>query len=133
MYTPHLAHPTPVRFRTTRAVAVDLHCTKARTTDGKGRTSSIAMTRAVMGDGRMHFVERDPDMPEPLKKGQRPTKRAIRLANAIMLEKKLAAMGTRSLRQASEQLGVSTGVLRRVLRMLALTPEEMQREIFATY
>lgn len=71
--------------------------------------------------------------PAPLPKGQRPTKRAIALANALTLERKLMDGTFRSLADARRQLGFTRGIQNRVFRLLDLPPEEMAKILFETY
>ncbi len=62
--------------------------------------------------------------------GQRPTKRAIRMANAIMMERILTSGRFSSAREFSEALGVSQPVVSNALKMLNLPPDEIERILF---
>ena len=69
----------------------------------------------------------------PLGKGQRPTKKALALANALMLERKLMDGTYRSLAEARRKLGFTRSIQDRLFRLLELPPEEMERILFETY
>ncbi len=60
----------------------------------------------------------------------RPTKRAIRMANAIMMERILTSGRFSSVREFSEALGVSQPVVSNALKMLNLPPDEIERILF---
>ncbi len=62
--------------------------------------------------------------------GQRPTRRAIRMANAIMMERILTSARFSSAREFSEALGVSQPVVSNALKMLNLPPDEIERILF---
>ena len=74
-----------------------------------------------------------PEEMNPLGKGQRPTKKALALANALMLERKLMDGTYRSLAEARRKLGFTRSIQDRLFRLLALPPEEMERILFETY
>ena len=67
------------------------------------------------------------------KKGQRPTKRAQRLANALWLEGKLLTGVYLSLRDARHALGLSKGITDHMFKLLQLPPDEMERILEETY
>ena len=73
--------------------------------------------------------------PEPpsLKMGNRPTKRAIRMANALVLEQKLHAGEFRSLTDVCDTFGITRMVLSKTLDMLDHTQEEISSILRETY
>ncbi len=68
-----------------------------------------------------------------LKMGNRPTKRAIRMANALVLEQKLHAGAFRSLTDVCDTFGITRMVLSKTLDMLDHTPEEISSILRETY
>ena len=62
--------------------------------------------------------------------GQRPTTRAIRMANAILMERILTSGKFSSAHQFSMALGVSQTLVCNALKMLNLPPDEIERILF---
>lgn len=79
------------------------------------------------------LVPKPLDSERPKKKGQRPTKRAQRLANALWLEGKLLTGVYLSLRDARHALGLSKGITDHMFKLLQLPPDEMERILEETY
>ena len=71
--------------------------------------------------------------PPSLKKGCRPTKRAIRMANALVLEHKLHAGEFRSLTDVCDTFGITRMMLSKTLDMLDHSPEEIATILRETY
>ena len=71
--------------------------------------------------------------PPSLKMGCRPTKRAIRMANALVLEQKLHAGESRSLTDVCDTFGITRMVLSKTLDMLDHPPEEISAILRKTY
>lgn len=66
-------------------------------------------------------------------KGQRPTPHAVRLANALMLEQMLHAGVFQDLNDAIRKLGISRGIVRRLLQMLNQPPDKMVEILNSRY
>lgn len=64
-----------------------------------------------------------------LRRGFRPTKRAIRMANALELEERMIRMGL-DLKRAAVVLGVSRELIRIHLALLNLPVAEIERRLF---
>lgn len=79
------------------------------------------------------LVPKSPDSGQTKKKGQRPSKRAQRLANALWLEGKLLMGVYGSLRDAQHALGLSKGITDHMFKLLQLPPDEMERILEETY
>ncbi len=62
--------------------------------------------------------------------GQRPTRRAIRMANDIMMERILTSGRFSSACEFAEALGVSQPVVSNALKMQNLPPDEIERILF---
>ncbi len=71
--------------------------------------------------------------PPSQKKGNRPTKRAILMANAFVLEQMLHAGQFRSLTDVCDTFGITRMVLSKTLDMLDHTPEEISAILRETY
>ena len=71
--------------------------------------------------------------PPSLKMGNHPTKRTIRMANALVLEHKLHAGDFRSLTDVCDTFGITRMVLSKTLDMLDNTPEEIATILRKTY
>ncbi len=63
----------------------------------------------------------------------RPTTDAIRMANAIMLERILGTGQFRSPAALAERLGINRSVFSKLLSLLNLPPAEIERRLFETY
>ena len=62
-----------------------------------------------------------------------PTNRAIKMANAMLLEEYLTTGEYGSTSQFAQQIGVSHTHLNRLLNMLNLPPDEIERILFETH
>ena len=75
-----------------------------------------------------------PGNPAPvLKKGHRPSKRAVHLANALMVERMLHNGVFLSVKAAMQALGITRMMRTRLFRALNMPPEEMARMLEETY
>ena len=83
-------------------------------------------------NSKSRLVLTEPEPPS-LKKGNRPTKRAIRMANALVLEQKLHSGEFRSLTDVCDTFGITCMVLSKTLDMLDHTPEEISDILRETY
>ena len=95
-------------------------------------TSTEVIKLALRRNSKSRLVLTEPEPPS-LKMGNRPTKRAIRMANALVLEQKLHAGVFRSLADIRMTYGITRMVLAKTLDMLDHTPEEIAsilREIY---
>lgn len=72
-------------------------------------------------------------VPPAVPKGQRPTARARRMANALWLEGLLLQGTFPSLTAARNALGLTKALTDQMFKMLDLPPEEMERILFETY
>lgn len=68
-----------------------------------------------------------------LKKGHRPSKRAVHLANALMVERMLHDATFPSVEAAMRALGITRMMRTRLFRALDMSPEEMARVLAETY
>ncbi|MBR4108265.1 MAG: hypothetical protein IKK45_06240 [Akkermansia sp.] len=68
-----------------------------------------------------------------MEKGKRPTKRAIRMANALRLEQMLHAGQFRSLADIRMTYGITRMVLAKTLDMLDHSPQEIAAILRETY
>lgn len=87
-------------------------------------TSTEVIKLALRRNSKSRLVLTEPEPPS-LKKGNRPTKRAIRMANALVLEQKLHSGELRSLADIRMTYGITCMVLSKTLDMLDHTPEEI--------
>ena len=62
-----------------------------------------------------------------------PTNRAIKMANALILEEYLTSGQYGSTSQFAKQIGVSHTHMNRLLNMLNLPPDEIERILFETH
>lgn len=67
------------------------------------------------------------------KKGQRPTSRAIRMANALMLERLLGTGQFASASDLARRIGIGKHLLSDRLALLNMPVEEIERWLFETY
>ena len=75
-----------------------------------------------------------PGNPAPaLKKGHRPSKRAVHLANALMVERMLHNGVFPSVEAAMQAFGITRMMRTRLFRALNMPPEEMARVLEETY
>lgn len=95
-------------------------------------TSTEIIKLALRRNSKSRLVLTEPEPPS-LKKGNRPTKRAIRMANALVLEQKLHAGEFRSLTDVCDTFGITRMVLSKTLDMLDHTPEEISSILRETY
>ncbi len=87
-------------------------------------TSTEVIKLALRRNSRSRLVYAQPKLPSQ-KKGNRPTKRAIRMANALVLEQMLHVGQFRSLADIRMTYGITRMVLAKALDMLDHTPEEI--------
>ena len=95
-------------------------------------TSTETVKIALRRNSQSRLVFKEPEPPS-LKKGSRPTKRAIRMANALVLEQKLHSGAFRSLTDVCDTFGITRMVLSKTLDMLDHTPEEIVAILRETY
>ena len=95
-------------------------------------TSTETDKLALRRNSKSHLVLTEPEPPS-LKKGNRPTKRAIRMANALVLEHKLHSGALRSLTNHCDTFGITLLVLYKTLDMLDHTPEKIGTILRETY
>lgn len=87
-------------------------------------TSTETIKLALRRNSKSRLVLTEPEPPS-LKKGNRPTKRAIRMANALVLEQMLHAGQFRSLADIRMTYGITRMVLATPHDMLDHTPQEI--------
>ena len=87
---------------------------------------------ALRRNSRSRLVYAQPEPPSQ-KKGNRPTKRAIRMANALVLEQMLHAGQFRSLADIRMTFGITCMLLSKTLDMLDHTPGEISTILRETY
>lgn len=95
-------------------------------------TSTEVIKLALRRNSKSHLVLTEPEPPS-LKMGNRPTKRAIRMANALVLEHKLHSGALRSLTNHCDTFGITLLVLYKTLDMLDHTPEKIGTILRETY
>ena len=95
-------------------------------------TSTEVIKLALRRNSKSRLVLTEPEPPS-LKMGNRPTKRAIRMANALVLEQKLHVGEFRSLTDVCDTFGITRMVLSKTLDMLDHTPEEISSILRETY
>lgn len=95
-------------------------------------TSTEVIKLALRRNSKSHLVLTEPEPPS-LKMDNRPTKRAIRMANALVLEQNLHAGEFRSLTDVCDTFGITRMVLSKTLDMLDHTPEEISSILRETY
>lgn len=87
-------------------------------------TSTETVKLALRRNSKSRLVLTEPEPPS-LKRGNRPAKRAIRMANALVLEQMLHAGQFRSLADIRMTYGITRMVLATPHDMLDHTPEEI--------
>ena len=95
-------------------------------------TSTEVIKLALRRNSKSRLVLTEPEPPS-LKMGNRPTKRAIRMSNALRLEQMLYAGQFRSLADIRMTYGITRMVLAKTLDMLDHTPEEIADILRETY
>ena len=100
--------------------------------EGDHLASTEVIKLALRRNSKSRLVLTEPEPPS-LKMGNRPTKRAIRMANALVLEQKLHAGEFRSLTDVCDTFGITRMVLSKTLDMLDHTPEEISSILRETY
>ena len=100
--------------------------------EGDHLASTEVIKLALRRNSKSRLVLTEPEPPS-LKMGNRPTKRAIRMANALVLEQKLHAGEFRSLTDVCDTFGITRMVLSKTLDMLDHTPEEISSFLRETY
>lgn len=96
-------------------------------------TDTLRVRLAVDSKTRRVLVPVDEDLERALPKGKRPTKRAVRLANALLLESLLMQGVFSSVEEAMEAFGLTRFMRTHFFRVLDLPPEEMARVLAETY
>lgn len=97
------------------------------------KTDSIRVKIAVDSKTRKVFVPVDEAVERALPKGKRPSKRAIRVANALMLENMLMRGVFPSVEAAMAALGITRFMRTHYFRVLQMPPDEMARVLAETY
>ena len=95
-------------------------------------TPVTKLTFALLRNSKSRLTLQAPQ-PVALEKGKRPTKRAIRMANALVLEHKLHSGALRSLTNHCDTFGITLLVLYKTLDMLDHTPEKIGTILRETY
>ena len=95
-------------------------------------TSTKTVKLALRRNSKSRLVLTQPKPPS-MKKGNSPTKRANRMANALVLEQMLHAGQFRSLADIRMTFGITRMVLSKTLDMLDHTPEEISTILRETY
>lgn len=95
-------------------------------------TSVTKLTFALRRNSKSRLTLQAPQ-PVALEKGKRPTKRAIRMANALVLEQKLHSGELRSVTDVCDTFGITRMVLSKTLDMLDHTPQEISSILRETY
>ena len=95
-------------------------------------TSTETIKLALRRNSKSRLVFTEPEPPS-LKMGNRPTKRAIRMANALVLEQKLHSGELRSVTDVCDTFGITRVVLSKTLDMLDHSPEEIATILRETY
>ncbi len=112
-----------------------LRNTTARVTTAQGYDLSIPIIRERRSTNSQYLRVRtreDDMLASAAGLGCRPTPRAIRMANAIMLERLLTSGKFGSATQLARLIGVSQPHITTMLNMLNLPPEEIERILFET-
>ena len=68
-----------------------------------------------------------------LKKGERPTRDAIRMANALYIEKLLESGKFKSIRVLARKTGISYDVIYKLLHMLNRSNADIEAQLFEVY
>lgn len=97
------------------------------------KTDSIRVRLTVDSKTRKVFAPVDAALERALPKGKRPTKRAVRLANALLLEDMLMRGVFPSVEAAMERFGITRFMRTHYFRVLQTPPEEMARVLAETY
>ncbi len=69
---------------------------------------------------------------QALQRGKRPSRKAIRMANAIKLEQVLESGRFKSIREAAQRCGISRNTAAELLNMLNQSPEEIETILYET-
>lgn len=100
----------------------------------KTATNSVPLSLVFNSKGAKTLISRQPDDTRPaLAKGQRPSKRAIRLANALMVEQMLHEGAFPSVEAAMRALGITRSMRTCLFRTLDMSPQEMERVLNERY
>lgn len=89
--------------------------------------------RLVRSPRARYRLTAEPPIDTPAGKGQRPTSRAVRMANALVLEHLLHEGVFQNLGDAMAQLGISRGIVQRLLQMLNQPPAKMVEILNSRY
>ncbi len=68
-----------------------------------------------------------------LRKGQRPAKSAVTMANALLFEHDLMTGRFKSVREARKAYGITRGVSQRFFKLLNLPPKEIEAILYGVY
>lgn len=96
-------------------------------------TDIIRVRLSVDSKTRRVLVPVDESLEAALPKGKRPSKRAVRLANALLLESLLMQGVFPSVEAAMTALGITRGMRTPFFRVLDLPPDEMARILDEVY
>ncbi len=97
----------------------------------------VKLRRGYNLHGREAWVEvgaGETAMPGPLlRKGQRPAKSAVTMANALLFEHDLMTGRFKSVREARKAYGITRGVSQRFFRLLNLPPAQIEALLDEVY
>lgn len=96
-------------------------------------TDIIRVRLSVDSKTRRVLVPVDESLEAALPKGKRPSKRAVRLANALLLESLLMQGVFSGVEEAMDALGLTRFMRTHYFRVLDLPPDEMARVLAETY
>ncbi len=100
-------------------------------------TFEVKLRRGYNLHGREAWVEAGADeaaMPGPLlRKGQRPAKAAVTMANALLFEHDLMTVRFKRVREARKAYGITHGVSQRFFKLLNLPPKEIEELLEGVY
>lgn len=97
-------------------------------------TETMSFSLGLNAKGGKELRPCAPGVQSPvLKKGHRPSKRAVHLANALMVERMLHDGVFPSVEAAMQSLGITRMMRPRLFRALDMSPEEMARVLEETY
>lgn len=111
-----------------------------RYVDAENRTIISPIKFSYTGKGEKHIRPRtlaDEIAEKVLQRGSRPTRRAIKMANALALEHELehgawSKCGGKSLRKFAERVGISRNTLSELLNMLNRPVKEIEKILYET-
>ncbi len=96
----------------------------------------VRLRRGYNLHGREAWVEVDANETSAgsvLRKGQRPAKSAVTMANALLFEHDLMTGRFKSVREARKAYGITRGVSQRFFKLLNLSPKEIEALLEGVY